>query len=252
MPVIAILQARMSSSRLPGKILLPILGKPMLHHQIERVLQSKLIDKVVIATSDQSEDNPLESLAFTLGVDCFRGSLNDVLDRFYHAAVDNSATHVVRLTGDCPLIDPSVIDKVIKHHLLYKSDYTSNGNPPTYPDGLDVEVIEFSVLEQAFEQAIIPSDREHVTPYIRSLPNRYHLENVTYTEDLSNLRWTVDELDDFKFVEEIYARLHYENNYFSMGDILSTLNDEPELENINCKYLRNEGYLKSLKDDPYC
>lgn len=252
MSVIAILQARVSSSRLPGKVLRPILDKPMLQHQIERVLQSKLIDKLVIATSEQDEDTPLESLALSLNVDCFRGSLDDVLDRFYCAAAVYSPTHVVRLTGDCPLIDPNVIDKVIRHHLLSKADYTSNGAPPTYPDGLDVEVISLPILKQAFEEAVLPSDREHVTPYIRKQPNRYHLENVTHTEDLSSLRWTVDELDDFKFVEEIYNRLYDKKPHFLMDDILSSLNADPELVNINCKYLRNEGYLKSLKNDLSC
>lgn len=252
MSVVAILQARVSSSRLPGKVLRPLLGKPMLQHQIERILQSKLIDKLVIATSEQPEDTPLESLAYHIGIDCFRGSLEDVLERFYRAAVVHSPTHVVRLTGDCPLIDPNVVDKVIRHHLLSKADYTSNGSPPTYPDGLDVEVMKFAILEQAFEEAVIPSEREHVTPYTRKFPNKYHLENVTHTEDLSSLRWTVDEFEDFKFVEEIYNRLYNRKPQFLMGDILSILSDEPELGNINSNYLRNEGYLKSLKNDPSC
>ncbi|WP_261903487.1 glycosyltransferase family protein [Vibrio fortis] len=252
MSVIAILQARVSSSRLPSKVLRPIFDKPMLHYQVERVLQSKLIDKLIIATSENPEDTPLETLAQSLNVECFRGDLDDVLDRFYRAAAVHSPNHVVRLTGDCPLIDPNVIDKIIEHHLLSKADYTSNANPPTYPDGLDVEVMKFSILEQAFQKAVLPSDREHVTPYIRKQTDSYHLENVTHTEDLSNLRWTVDELDDFKFVEEIYSRLYNDNSQFSMNDILSTLKIEPELAKINCKYLRNEGYLKSLKNDLSC
>lgn len=251
MSVFAILQARVSSSRLPGKVVRTMHGKPMLQHQIERVLRSKLIDKLIIATSEHPEDDLLAEISEKVGVYCFRGSLNDVLGRFYNAVntLECQPEHIVRLTGDCPLIDSEVIDRVIEHHLKTQADYTSNGNPPTYPDGLDVEIMKFSVLQEAFDKAIIPSDREHVTPYIRKNP-KYRLENVTNSKDLSNLRWTVDELSDFEFVEKVYSRIYDENPQFLMSDVLSLLSKEPELSIINAHYQRNEGYEESLKNDP--
>lgn len=248
--ILAILQARVSSTRLPNKVLLPLLGKPMLVRQIERVMRSKRIDCLVVATSDESSDDAIETLCDSLNISCFRGSLDDVLDRFYQAALRQDSDHVVRLTGDCPLADPEVIDGVIKMHILNQNDYTSNCIHPTFPDGLDVEVFRYEALKKAWSNAELKSQREHVTPYIYQHPELFKLSNYDYFGvNLSNLRWTVDEGRDFDLVTEIYQRLYPENPEFNMNDVLELLEKHPALKSINTNIGRNEGYKKSLLDD---
>lgn len=249
MSIVAILQARTSSSRLPNKVLKPILGTPMLQHQIERVSRSKLVDQLVVATSVESSDDELVGLLEHLGVHVYRGSLDDVLDRFYQAALELKPSHVVRLTGDCPLIDPVVIDDVIAYHIETGADYTSNVYPPSFPDGLDVEIMTLSTLENAWKAASLASDKEHVTSYIRNKKSVFSVRNLENKKDLSALRWTVDELNDFDFVSEIYAHLYRDNPEFNMMDILNLLVAKPELGIINQGYVRNEGYFKSLLKD---
>lgn len=249
MSIVAILQARASSSRLPNKVLKPILGMPMLQHQIERVSRSKLIDQLVVATSAESSDDELAELVGRLGVRVYRGSLDDVLDRFYQAALELKPSHVVRLTGDCPLMDPAVIDGVIAYHLKTAADYTSNVSPPSFPDGLDVEVMTLATLERTWHDAILASDREHVTSYVRKETSDFFVQNFENRQDLSALRWTVDELNDFDFISEIYAHLYRDNPEFNMMDILNLLVAKPELGAINQGYMRNEGYFKSLLKD---
>ena len=163
---IAILQARVSSSRLPRKVLKILKGKPMLLHQIERVAQSKRIDQLYVATSNLAEDDEIEDLCNQNGINCFRGSLSDVLDRYYQLSSILQPSHIVRLTGDCPLIDHKIIDNVIDFHIKGNYDYTSNAQPPTFPDGMDVEVMRYGVLKQAWSDAKLKSQREHVTLYI--------------------------------------------------------------------------------------
>lgn len=247
--IFAILQARVSSTRLPGKVLKPILGKPMLSHQIDRVLQSRRIDQLVIATSTDPSDDQLEILCRQTGVSCFRGSLNDVLDRFYLAAKTRRPQHVVRLTGDCPLIDPEIIDAVIDFYLAGSYDYASNAIQPTFPDGLDVEVFRFSTLKQAWKEAALPSQREHVTPFIHQQPDRYRIGHYCNAEDLSHLRWTVDEPEDFKLITLIYETLYPANPDFTMQDILNLVDAKPELRTLNAHFMRNEGMLKSKQRD---
>ena len=249
MKILAIIQARTSSSRLPNKVLKPILGKPMLIHQIERVQLSKTIDQLVIATSKDASDDKLINLLKNINVEYYRGSLNDVLDRFIQAASGYKPSHVVRLTGDCPVIDFEIIDKVIKFHLDNGSDYTSNCFPPTYPDGLDVEVVKFSVLEEAWRHAELPSEREHVMPYIRNHPDFFSSSNVEFEKDLSNHRWTVDEPEDFEFVEKIYTELYSKNKKFNMQDILNLIDKNPCFKDINYHIARNEGAIKSYEED---
>lgn len=249
MKVIAVLQARTSSSRLPNKVMLPILGKPMLAHQIERVVKSKKIDKLIVATSKESSDNVIEQLCGELGVACFRGNLDDVLDRFYQTTVHEGAEHIVRLTGDCPLADPNVIDSIISRHLSKNSDYTSNSLPPTFPDGLDVEVMTFNALKKAWENAVLLSEREHVTLYLRREDVGNKIDNYENDFDLSDLRWTVDEPEDFKFVSKIYSELYQKNNNFGLQDVLLLLKKQPELNLINSGFTRNEGLVKSLAND---
>ena len=248
MKILAILQARCSSKRLPNKVMMDILGKPMIQHQIERIALSKKIDQLVIATSNQSEDNLLVEMCENINVNVYRGKLDDVLDRFYQSAKRYNADVVIRLTGDCPLIDPVLIDKVIEKHLIDKNDYTSNLDPESFPDGLDVEVFNFSILEEAWRYAVSLTDREHVTIYIR---NKKNIKKGTLISeiDYSTMRWTVDEARDFEFVSEIYSQLSDKGNMFSSQDIYELLGKNPELQNINSEIQRNEGLIKSLKRD---
>jgi len=247
--ILAILQARVTSSRLPGKVLKSILGKPMLVRQIERVLQSRRIDQLVVATSTDPSDDDLENLCRQINVSCFRGSLDDVLDRFYQAAKIRQPDHVVRLTGDCPLTDPEIIDAVIDFCLAGSYDYVSNATQPTFPDGLDVEIFRFSSLEEAWKEATLPSQREHVTPFIHRQPERFRIGHYRHTEDLPHLRWTVDEPEDFDLVTRIYEALYPINPEFRMTDVLALLQQRPDLAVINQKLERNEGLKKSLNED---
>ncbi|QLE59138.1 cytidylyltransferase domain-containing protein [Nostoc sp. TCL26-01] len=247
--IIAILQARVTSSRLPGKVLKPILGIPMLVHQIERIKQTKMIDRLLVATSLDITDDPIEQCCQQIGIECFRGKLDDVLDRFYQTASSIFPEHIVRLTGDCPLCDPELIDKIIIHHLTGNFDYTSNTVKATFPDGLDVEIFRFSCLEQAWKEANLPSQREHVTPFIHSQPHRFHVGQYQNNVDLSYLRWTVDEPLDFELVSIIYEALYPVNPAFSTQEILEFLDKSSHLKTINTSYIRNEGWQKSLLAD---
>lgn len=249
MRVLAVLQARVSSTRLPGKVLKPLLGEPMLIRQIERVQRSRLIEKLVVATSIDSSDDALVDILSQTGVAHFRGSLDNVLERFYQAAKPYQPEHVVRLTGDCPLADPMLIDAAINAHLGDGADYTSTALNPTYPDGLDVEVIRFHALERAWREAGLPSEREHVTSYIYHHPELFRLKSVEQAENMSTLRWTVDEPADFAFVERVYGELYPVNPAFAMNDVLALLERRPELLDINAQFERNEGFKKSLLAD---
>lgn len=247
--VLAILQARISSTRLPGKVLMPILGQPMLLRQIERVRRCVEIDRLLVATSTDPSDDPLAGLCLDSGIECIRGSLNNVLERFIQAARPVNPDVVVRLTGDCPLADPALIDAVIRRFLERNDDYLSNCIPPTYPDGLDVEVMRFSCLEEAHREAVLPSHREHVTLFIRRQPDRYRLGNYEDVVDRSHMRWTVDEMQDFEFVRNVYEALYPNKPDFTTRDILELLEREPRLLSINSQFKRGEGGKKSLLAD---
>lgn len=247
--ILAILQARVTSSRLPGKVLKPLLGVPMLLRQIERLQKAQKIDRLLVATSNEPSDDLIEKLCEEHGIGCYRGNLNDVLDRFYQAARVFNPEHVVRLTADCPLADPVLIDDVIGFYLDGGFDYASNAIEPTFPDGLDVEIFRFSCLEQAWRDATLPSQREHVTPFIHQQPLQFKIGHYKSPSDLSHLRWTVDEPKDFELVTMIYEALYPRNPDFSTQDILGLLDQRPELANWNTAHQRNEGYQKSLKAD---
>jgi len=249
MNIVAILQARVSSTRLPNKVLKPLLGKPMLQRQIERIQRSNLINNIVIATSIEPEDDAIVKLCDDLKIKCFRGNLGNVLDRYYHAAIKYNADHIVRLTGDCPLIDPQIIDQVITMHLDNKTDYCSNCNPPTFPDGLDVEVFTQKALNISWHKAKKPSEKEHVTQFIRNNDDLFKKRNYQQNPNLSHLRWTVDEISDFDFVTQIYQYLYPQKADFSTQDILQLLKEKPELIKINSMFNRDEGLLKSLAED---
>ena len=247
--ILAVLQARLSSRRLPGKVLKPILGTPMLLHQIRRIERTKLIDKLVVATSEDQTDDPIAALCDANNMTCFRGALDDVLDRFYNAARPYNPKHVVRLTGDCPLTDPEIIDKVIKLHLECGNDYTSNALEPTFPDGLDNEAVKFSVLSEAWRKADTQAQREHVTLYITHNRNEFKCGCLRSEEDLSSLRWTVDEPQDFKFVSDIYENLYPVKADFNYHDILQFLRIHPEIAAVNSQFIRNQGLIDSLSAD---
>lgn len=249
-PVLAVLQARMSSSRLPGKVLLRTCGKPLLAHQIERVLRCGSISRLTVATSTDAADDPIDALCRSLGVDVHRGSLDDVLDRFAGAVRRWNPLWIVRLTGDCPLADPAVIDRVVRTAVDGDFDYVSSALNPTFPDGLDAECLRAPALEAAAREAALPSEREHVTAFVYGRPERFRLGEVRNGTDLSALRWTVDEARDFVFVSQVFERLYPSNPRFSMDDVLQLLDNEPMLATINGGILRNEGYYRSLRRDP--
>lgn len=247
--ILAVLQARFSSSRLPGKVLMPLVGRPMLEREIERVRRARRVDSVVVATSTDASDDKIAALCEEIGTECFRGSLNDVLDRFYQAARGHAPDAVVRITGDCPLIDPDVIDKAVGLFLTGATDYVSNALAPTYPDGLDVEVVRMAALEVAWREAKLPSEREHVTPFIWKQPDRFRAVSIQQDNDLSGLRWTVDTAADYEFVSRVYETLYPANPAFTTAEVLALLEREPELARINGQQSRNEGYAKSLAAD---
>lgn len=247
--ILAILQARVSSTRLPGKVLKPILGRPMLVRQLERVKRSKLIDKLIVATSTDLSDSPIFDLCNKDEVACFRGNLDDVLDRFFNAAKPYKPDNILRLTGDCPLADPVLIDEVISYHLNGGYDYSSNTLEPTFPDGLDIEVFKYKCLEQAWKEAVLPSQREHVTPFIYQHPDRFKIGNFKNMLDLSGLRWTVDEPADFELISLIYNSLYTKNPKFTTSDILAFLDSHPDLKAMNTHHERNEGVKKSFDKD---
>ena len=243
--IVAIIQARMSSSRLPGKALADVAGHPMLWHVAGRVRDARRVDKVVVATTDQPSDDAIAALCQQEGIACFRGSENDVLDRFYHAAKSFAADIVVRITADCPLIDPEVIDKVIARFQGGDCDYVSNAIRYTYPDGLDTEVFSFTSLQQAWREASKPAEREHVTPYLRA--GKFRVENVESESPVlpGEYRWTVDHLADLEFVRLVYEAFSG-NGHFGHREVFQLLRERPQLASIQADTITNEGYYKSL------
>jgi spore coat polysaccharide biosynthesis protein SpsF len=221
----------------------------MLELQLERVRTSRMIDRIVVVTSVAREDARIARLCERLGVDVFRGSLENVLDRFYRAAERFRPDHIVRLTGDCPLIDMQVVDDMIRLYLDRGGDYGTNCSPPTYPDGLDAEIFTLRALREAHSEAVLPSHLEHVTLFIESQPERYRAVNLAHYEDLSRLRWTVDEPEDFEFVRRVYEELYNANPRFTLNDVLALVKARPELDAVNRRFLRNEGLLKSQEKD---
>ena len=245
--ILAILQARYSSSRLPMKVLKPILNKPMLLHQVERLRHSTLIDKIVVATSIDCSDDIIEKMCLDNKIEIFRGDLDDVLDRFYQCAKLYSPEYIVRLTGDCPLADWQVIDEMIQCCLEGNFDYVETSLK--FPDGLDAEVMTMNALTEARNNAVLPSEMEHVTQYIVNRAEQFNNRIFEFNQDLSHLRWTVDEPEDFILVEKIYQALYEENPLFLTNDILNLLQERPELTSINNRFIRNEGLEKSLQED---
>jgi spore coat polysaccharide biosynthesis protein SpsF len=240
-----IIQARMGSSRFPGKILKKINNISLLELQYRRLINSKKTNKIIIATSNKAIDNCIEELCIELDIPCFRGSENNVLDRYYQAAKSYDIDTIIRSNGDCPFIDFAEIDKLIEiwESNYPKYDYISNILEETFPLGMHIEIFTICALKKALNENLSKEDLEHVTPYLYRNPEKFNLLSVRNKEDLSNYRWTIDYPEDLKFVEEIYKRLGTDNSLFSMKDIINLLQVEPELTKINSKYKKKQNLL---------
>jgi len=246
---VAIVQARMSSTRLPGKVMMSIAGKPMLERVVMRVQNAQSIDRVVVATTADTSDNLIAQWCQMHRVPFRRGSTTrDVLDDFYQIANILNADVVVRVTADCPLLDRSVLNRVVDYRAAENFDYVNNVDPPTYPDGLDCEAFTADTLHKAWREARLASDRQHVTPYIRVHRDKFSIGNVTcHLGDLSAHRWTVDEPTDLEFVRLVYGMIG--TDLFGLHQVIDLMQRHPELRSINAGIQRNAGYELSLNDD---
>jgi glutamate-1-semialdehyde 2,1-aminomutase len=231
MKVLAIVQARMGSTRLPDKVMKSICGVPMIELLLRRLARAKEVNQIIVATSVDERNLPLVAHVQSLGYACEQGSENNVLDRYVQAARAHHADMVVRITGDCPLIDPELVDEVIRGFKAANVEYFSNINPPTYPDGLDIEVFTLAALERASFETTDSYDREHVTPYLRK-PGKFNIQSMQHGEDLSTLRWTVDEPSDFEVIEKVFEYF-YPKTDFTWGDVFTLQKRHPEIFNIN-------------------
>ncbi|QFY62024.1 aminotransferase class III-fold pyridoxal phosphate-dependent enzyme [Rhizobium grahamii] len=239
MKTVAIVQARMGSTRLPNKVMKLIRGTPMIGILLSRLAQSKTIDEIVVATSEDRRNDPLADYVRSLGYSVFRGSENDVLDRYYQAATLANATRVLRITGDCPLIDAALVDQVVDAFEKAGVDYGSNIAPPTYPDGLDTEVFTYAALKRAWQETQEPFDHEHVTPYLRN-SGRFSAVNVANDTDVSAERWTVDTAEDFAVISGLFDAFG-DTTDFTWSDVLSLRRQKPEIFTANQAHIRNEG-----------
>lgn len=252
MPPIAIIQARMGSTRLPGKVLKPILGYPMLWHIVQRANRIKGLSNVVVATTDLASDEPVRLFCQENDISLYSGSENDVLDRFYLASAEYSGDPIIRITGDCPLVDSELITRLLEYYLQGGYDHAGIATGAgaiflegyRYPDGLDAECFSFAALERAWLDAKKPSDREHVTPYIWLRPEVFKLGVLKSEKDFSHLRLTVDNEEDFKLISKIYEALYSQNNRFSLSDVLECLRKCPDLSSINQSYIGKERYAE--------
>lgn len=251
MKTLIIVQARMTSTRLPGKVLLPLAGEPMLTRLIERLRRVRRADGIVVATTTNATDDPIAALCAQLGVPCHRGSEHDVLSRYADAARVHGADVVVRITSDCPLIDPALIDQTIAAFDEGGSDYVSNMLPPTWPYGMAVEVFSAAALAQAHAEATQAAEREHVTPFLYWHPERYRLRNVASPVDLSHHRWTVDTPEDYALVSRLFDHLMPTRPNFTQADVLALLEQHPDWIAIN-QHIRQKPATETQtpKDNP--
>ena len=238
----------MGSTRLPGKVMLNIDEKnPIIYYVIKQISESRLCDQIVIATTTLPEDDKIVKFAKNMSIPCFRGSAEDVLDRYYQCAKTFSFSTIIRITSDNPLIDPKLVDDAI---LFYKSnsyDYVTNCKPRTFPQGTEVEIFSFNALEKIWKNARKLSEREHVTPYFYNNSDQFKMFNIKNNENISHLRWTVDREKDLELVKKIILKI--KKSPILMKDILELFQKEPELIDINKSYVLDEGYLKSLEMD---
>lgn len=250
MDITAIIQARLTSTRLPGKVLLPLGDKPLIWYVYKRTCMAGKIKKVVVATSSEKSDEPLVNYCLKENIPVLRGSMDDVLDRYYQVAKQINARHIARITADCPLIDHTILDAMANEYSRVSNDidYLSNTHPPTFPDGMDCEIFSFNTLEKAWKSATLQSEREHVTPYMYNNPDKFNIQNFENDEDYSHIRLTVDEKEDYELVKRVYSHFDYRLD-FDTHDIIAFLSKEKEFAKINNKFARNEGYLKSVRQD---
>jgi len=240
--IAAIIQARVGSTRLPNKVFKQIEGKPLIYHVTERVKQARLVDKVIIATTTNIADDSIEQWCNENNIANYRGSENDVLNRYYNAAKLFNADVVVRITCDDPFKDPGVIDEVINCFLENNYDFASNNNPPTYPEGLDVEVMTFNTLETMEQNAATEFEREHVTQYVYKNPGSFKIGNYPYFKNMSKLRWTIDTDKDLEMARVVYKNLYTASPFFSYKDILKLIEEQPEIVEINQNEKRSALY----------
>jgi spore coat polysaccharide biosynthesis protein SpsF len=251
MKTLIIVQARMTSTRLPGKVLLPLAGVPMLTRLVERLRRVQRADGIVVATTTNASDDAIAALCAQLGVPCHRGSEHDVLSRYADASRLHGADVVVRITSDCPLIDPALIDQVIAAYEEGGSDYVSNMLPPTWPYGMAVEVFSAAALAQAHAEATQVAEREHVTPFLYWHPERYRLRNVASPVDLSHHRWTVDTPEDYALVSRLFDHLMLTRPDFTQADVLALLDANPDWIAINQHIQQKPAtQTQTLKENP--
>lgn len=246
MKLSAITQARIGSTRLPEKVMRLLLNKPVLWHVVNRVSRAKLVEELIVATTTDAEDDVIEDFCRKNEILVFRGAEDDVLDRYYRCAREYGIEHIVRITSDCPLHDPNVIDLVAEEYLKGNYDYVSNTLEYTFPDGLDVEIFSFAVLEKAWQNAKLPSEREHVTPYITN-NKKFRKKNVCSKHKYPVHRLTLDYEQDYQFIKRIYDGMG--KDMFYLDDVVEYVIANPELLKINQHFQINEGYLKSLEAD---
>ena len=242
------IQARTGSSRLPKKVLAKIENKPMIWYVINRVKKIRNIEQIILITTRKKTDRVLLKIAEKNGITGFAGDTLDVLDRHFQCALLYDADPIIRITGDCPLIDHIIVEKMLQFYLSHEYDYVSNILPPTFPDGLDTEILSFKTLKALAGIAKLKSDREHVTTYVKNNPHKFKIFNYENDYDLTGYRWTVDEKRDLKFVRKIYSEMR-PKVIFPMRDVLKLITKNPKLLEINSGITRNEGYLKSLQRD---
>jgi len=247
MNITAIIQARTGSTRFNNKVLKKLYDKTLLEHIIERIEDSKLINSIVVATTTSKEDDEIEDLFKDTQIKVFRGSENNVLERFYLAAKKENSDIIIRVTADDPFKDPEIIDKAINILKEGNYDYVSNTLIPTYPEGIDIEVFTFIALKKAFLNANIASEKEHVTPYIWNNKDLFSIKNFKNQKDLSKLRWTIDYDSDFVFAKKIYEELYSKKKIFLMDDILNVVDKKHIINKTTVE--RNEGYKKSIKEE---
>lgn len=246
--VTAIIQARMTSTRLPGKVLMEVMSRPLLSYQIERLRFSNRIDEIIIATTTNKEDDRIAGLSQKEELKVYRGSEDDVLDRYYQTAKKYKTGNILRITADCPLIDPNICDRIINVYLNSGADYVHTGE--SFAEGLDCGIISFRALSTAWHEAKLKSEREHVTLYIKNHPEKFDNITVENETDDRNYRITVDEQKDFIVVKAIFEDLYKETkSSFTVREIKSFLDNNPEIYTLNANIIRNEGLLKSLLED---